>query len=114
MARRHWDGAWHVGDAIMNDAVDLVSRIVVRGRTRSLETAALVDRHVDDDGARLHGFQHRARNEPGRTCSGDKDRADDDIGRGYLLIKRFQGREPRADAPLEEIVEFTEPRQRPV
>ena len=41
------DGSGHVGDAIMNDPVNLIDGIVVGGCSRRLETAALVDRDVD-------------------------------------------------------------------
>src|SRR5579872_4788507 len=58
MARGDRDGARHVGDAIMNDAVDLVSRIVVSRRVGRLKAAALVDRHVYDHRTWLHVLQH--------------------------------------------------------
>ena len=44
--------ARHVRDAVVGDPVDLVGRVGVGRRARGLEAAALVDRHVDEHGAR--------------------------------------------------------------
>src|ERR1700722_18769799 len=49
------DGARHVGDAIMDDAVDDIGRMGVRRRLRGLAAAALINGDVDDDRARAHG-----------------------------------------------------------
>src|SRR4051794_20616852 len=48
------DGARHVGHAVVGDAVDLVGRVRVRGGTRGLEAAPLVDGHVDQHRLLLH------------------------------------------------------------
>ena len=54
LRRRDRDGAGHVRDAVVDDAVDLEDRVVVGRRVRGLEAAALVDRDVDEHGAGLH------------------------------------------------------------
>ena len=51
------DRAGHVGDAVVDDAVDDVGRLAVRGRAAGLDAAPLVDRHVHDDRAGLHPRQ---------------------------------------------------------
>ena len=52
--------AGHVGDAVVDDPVDLVGRVAVGGRPRGLEAAALVDRDVDEHRVRLHQRELRA------------------------------------------------------
>ena len=54
LGRRDGHRAGHVGDAVVDDAVDHVGRLGVRRRPRGLDAAALVDRDVDDHRARLH------------------------------------------------------------
>ena len=54
--------AGHVGDAVVDDPVDLVGRVAVRGRPRGLEAAALVDRDVD---------QHRVGSHQRELLAGD-------------------------------------------
>ena len=72
-------GARHVGDAIVQDAVDFVDGVVVRGRARGFEAAALVDGDVHQHGAGLHVLQVGARDEFGRGGAGDQDGADHEI-----------------------------------
>src|SRR6516165_8200384 len=52
--RRAGDRARHIGDAIVHDVVDDISRRRVRRRPRCLGASALIDGDVHDDGARLH------------------------------------------------------------
>ncbi len=80
MARRMRHDARHIGDAIMDDAVDNVDRLGMRRRTRRLETSALIDRDIDEHGAGLHLFQHGARHELRRAGAGNEHRADHGIG----------------------------------
>src|SRR6266550_5368007 len=49
------DRSRHVGDAIVDDALLKVCGHGVRRRSASLETAALINRDVDDDCTRFHG-----------------------------------------------------------
>lgn len=56
MARCQRHRTWHVGDAVMDDAIDLIGRVVVRGWVRGLEAAALINGHVHEDRCPLHGF----------------------------------------------------------
>src|SRR4029453_8157568 len=52
---RHATG--HVRDAVVNHTIHDVRRVLVRGGLDGLETPALVDRDVDDHGARLHALE---------------------------------------------------------
>jgi hypothetical protein len=63
LRRSHWHRTGHVGDAIVDNAVILESRVGVRRRPRRLEAPALVDRHVNQHGAPLHVFEHVAAHE---------------------------------------------------
>ena len=56
-----------------------------------LETAALVDGDVDENGAFLHAFQHFAGDEFRGVCAGDQHRADDDIRAVGFLVERLIG-----------------------
>ena len=77
-------GTRHVGHGIVEDAVDGVDGMVVRGGMGGLEATALVDGHVDEDRAGLHVLEHLARDEVGRLRSGDQGAAHDDVGIGEL------------------------------
>ena len=61
LGRRDGNGAGHIGDAIVDDAIDLEGRMGVGRRSRGLEAAALIDGHIDENGALFHVLQHRAR-----------------------------------------------------
>src|SRR5580700_3812546 len=52
-------GSGHVRDAIMNHIVDQVGGVGMSGGAASLETSALIDGHVDEDGAGFHSLDHR-------------------------------------------------------
>ena len=84
------------------------------GGLRGLEAAALVDRNVDDHSAALHAAQHVAGHELGSGSTRNENRTDDDIGREYFLFQRFNGRIPGVDATVEDVVQFTETRDRAV
>ncbi len=51
------------------------------GRARGLETTSLIDRDIDHHRALPHAPDHRAVDQLWRTCTGDKDSADNDVGR---------------------------------
>src|SRR3990172_4063118 len=70
VGRRARHRAGHVGNAVVHDAVDGVYRIGVARWARGFETAALIDRHVDDHRARLHPCEHRARYQLRRARAG--------------------------------------------
>ena len=66
VAQSHARGVGHagrnVGYAIMNNTVMLVGRIFVARHARSLEVAALIDGHVDNEGFRFHAAHGFLRN----------------------------------------------------
>src|SRR5918992_1251035 len=53
------DPARHICHGVMQNAVDEVGRVLMGGGSDSLDTAALVDRHIDDDRSGLHELQVR-------------------------------------------------------
>ena len=67
-----------------------------------LETAALIDRDVDEHRARLHRPEHVAGDELRRFGPGDQHRADDQIGLRHAFGKVGAVREARFRARLEE------------
>ena len=54
----------------------------MRRRTGSFGAAALIDRNIDDDRARLHGRDRARRNELGRGAARDQGGADHHVGGG--------------------------------
>ncbi len=74
------DGSGHVGDAVVDDAVDDVGGVFVGGGAGGFEAAALVDGDVDDDAAVLHHFEVFAGDEARGAGAGDEDSADDEVG----------------------------------
>ncbi len=54
------DAARHVGDAVVDDAVDHIGRVGMGGGLRGFGAAALVDGDVDEDRAGLPVLQHGA------------------------------------------------------
>ena len=81
---------------------------------RGLETAALVDRHVDEHGAALHLLQHRAGHELGRAGAGDEHGAHHDIGAEHLCLDGLERGGERAHAAFEQLIELAQTRQRAV
>ena len=52
----------------------------MRGRMRGLEASPLIDRDIDQDGARLHGLQH-VTGDKLRSCgAGDQNGTDQKVG----------------------------------
>ena len=72
--RRARHAARHVRHAVVDDAVDDVRRVLVRRRMDRLDAAALIDRHVHDHRARLHGLQVLAADELRRLGAGNQHR----------------------------------------
>ena len=98
----------------MDDAVDLIGRIGVGRRTGGLEAATLIDCNVHDHGTRLHRLQHFSGDQLRRARAGHQNGADHDIGSENFLFDRFRGGEASPDSPREQVVKFTQPRDRPV
>ncbi len=101
------DGARHVRDAVVDDPVDGVGRVVVGGRARGLEAAALVDGDVDDQRSGLEAAQVVARDELGRGRAWDQDGADDDVGIRELGEHGRAVRVQDAGAAAEHLLELT-------
>ena len=60
----------------MHDPVHVIDRIVMRGGVGGLETAPLIDRHVNQRRARLHIRKLRPADQFRRRRAGDQHRAD--------------------------------------
>ena len=73
----------------------------MRGRTRGLGAAALVDGDVDDHRARLHRLDGRGRDQLGRGRARQQHRADHQIGAPAQRLDRVAGGEYRAHAGAE-------------
>ena len=78
--RRPRHGARHVGDAVEHGVVNGERGIVVRGGPRVLEAATLVDRDVDEHGARLHVRDSRIGDQLGGLGARHQDGADHQVG----------------------------------
>ena len=91
----------HIGDAVMDDTVHLVSWIIVVGRMRGLEAAALINGYIHDHGALAHGAQHGAAYQLRCTCAGNEHRADNDVRGKHLVLNGVNRREPGTNAPFE-------------
>ena len=52
--RRARDATRHVSYTVVDHVIDHVGGLLVRRRLGGFETAPLVNRHIDDHGARLH------------------------------------------------------------
>ena len=101
--------AGHVGDAIMDHAVDRVDRIGVGRGVARLEAAALVDGNVDEDRTALHRLEHRLGHQLGRRRAGDQHRADHQFGLLDRLGDRGLRREGGLDRRSEVQVELGQP-----
>jgi hypothetical protein len=96
----------------VDDAVDRVGRLGVGGRVAGLETAALVDRHVDQHRAGLHLLEVLAPDQLGRGGPGGQHRADDHVGLEDLVLDGGQGRIAGQDAALIQVVQLAHPGDR--
>ncbi len=108
------DRAGHVRHAIMDHAVHLEHRVLVRGGMRRLEAAALVDRDVDQHRTALHRLEHFACDQLRRRCAGTQHRADDEVGVLHRRGDRRLGGIGGLDLAAEEHVELGKPRVRDV
>ena len=103
-----WHRAGHVGDAVVDDAIDHEAGIGVRGGPGCLNAAALVDGYVDDDGALLHLRDHGAGDELGRGGAGNEHTADDEVcfagSAGQVVAVGGE----RVEAAAKDVVELAE------
>ena len=108
------NGAGHVRDAVVRDAVHLVHGFTVRRRPRRLRAATLVDRDVREDRTVFHPCDHLARDQLRCTRTGDEDRADDDVCvlHGFLDLKTR--RHDEAHTTREHLLEVAHAVQRPL
>ena len=70
----------NVGHPVMDHPVDDVRGLVVRRGPDRLDAAALVNAHVDDDGAVLHVAHQRLAHQDRRPAAGNQDRPDHQVG----------------------------------
>ncbi len=63
----------------MDNAIDDIGGIGMGGRMAGFETAALINRDIDQHGAFLHGLEHVGADQLGRGGSGDQHGADDEV-----------------------------------
>ena len=104
----------HIGHAIMQDAVHLIDRVGMGGGARGLETAALINRHIDQHRARLHRRQLRPRHQLRRRRPGDQHRTDHHIGLGHQPRGQLGAGIAGLELPAIEVVQRPHPRQRAV
>ncbi len=79
-------GSRHVGDAVEQRLVHREGGIGVRGGVRILEAAALVHGDVDEDAARTHPGDQCVADQLRRLRSGNKHRADHEVGLDHGLL----------------------------
>ena len=108
------NGARHVRDAVVRDAVDDVDRIVVRRRVRRLGATALVDRDVAEDGPLLHPGHHLAGEQLGRERAGDQDGADHDVGVHDRALDLERRGHDEVDAAVQDLLQVAHPVDRAV
>ena len=104
----------HVGDAIVQNAVDGIDRVLMGGRVAGFKTAALVDCHIHQRRPRFQLCQLRARNQLGCRSPGDQHRADDQVG---LRRKVDRGRgigKSVVELRAEHVIQIAQTRDRPV
>ena len=95
------NAARHVGDTVMDDAVDHVGRLRMGGGLGRFGTAALVDCDVDQHRTRLPVLQHRLGHQLRGRSARDQHAADHEVGRGAFLFHRTLGGIDRLDAGAE-------------
>ncbi len=99
---------WHVGDAVVLDAVDFIGWVAVGGGFRRFDAAALVDGHVDDDCALLHPVDHLLRHDFGSGCTGDEHATDDEVGFPHSTFDVVGIRCESEELAVENVVKFAE------
>ena len=106
--------AGHVGHAVMHHPVHLVDRVLMRGGPAGLETAALVDRHVDQHRARLHLLQLRPTDQLGGRGTRNQHRADHHVGGPHQLGQSARAGILRHQLAVEDVVQIGKARDRTV
>lgn len=81
LARSERDSSRHIGDAIMNDAIYLVSWIRMRCQARGLEASALIDSDIYNHLAFAYRAQHAGADQLRRARAGNAHRTNDDVRR---------------------------------
>jgi len=66
------NGAWHVGDAVMDDVVNDVGWFGMSCGPGSLEASALIDGNIHQYGTLAHNGQVLTGDQLGRCCSRDQ------------------------------------------
>ena len=98
----------------MDDAIDDIGRLGMRCRLRRFETAALVDRNIDQHRTRLHMLQHLAGHKLWRTRARDEDCPDDGIGDADFGIDGIERRITGAHPAMEKLINLAQPRDRTI
>lgn len=93
----------------MNDAIDLVCRLRMSGRVTGLEASPLINRNVDQNGARPQEPEHLTGDKLGGTGTGDQNATDDHIRRANFLLDCVRGGIACPDAPFEQFIERSKP-----
>src|SRR6185437_3093833 len=101
-------GGGHVGNAVVDDAVDLVAGVGVGGGLGGFDAAALIDGDVDDDGAFFHTADHLLGDNLRGGGAGDEDSADEEVGLASGALDVVGVRGQGVDAAVEDIVELAE------
>ena len=79
--------AWHVGDAVVEDAFFDVDGVIVGGGAGCFGTAALIDSDIDEDASRAHTAKHGAGDELGGLGSWNEDSSDEEINVGEKFVE---------------------------
>ena len=79
--------AWHVGDAVVEDAFFDVDGVVVGGRAGCLGATALIDSDVDENASRAHSAKHGAGDELGGLGSWNENGSDEEIDVGEKFVE---------------------------
>ena len=102
------DGRRHIGDAVMDHAIDEVGGVRVRGGMSGFDAAALINGYVDDDSAFLHLRDHGAGDDLGSRGSGNEDSADDEVGFAGGVGHVVGVGVDALQAAVEDVIEFAE------
>ncbi len=78
---------WHVGDAVVEDALFDVDRVVVGSGPRCFGTTSLIDGDIDEDASRAHAAKHGAGDELGGFGSWNENGSDEEIDVGQKLVE---------------------------
>ena len=98
--------AWHVRDAIMENAVDGECRVRVCGRMLGFSTAALVDGNVDDHRTGFHQLDGSCGYEPWRGATRHQRRRDNGVSGRAEAPGRLWLSHKRSVVPLKSLCQF--------